>query len=267
MAFYGTSFIYDGVPCDQFDLEIYNIGGASQPAGKFSSAVSIIEESLNAKYKPMFLGTNMDKKMEISLVFGVKEQRIDEKIFLDENEQEQIASWLTGHNEYKYLEITQPILKDVRFKCICTSLEKIEVGMRTYGFAATFTCDGPYGYRYPQTFRYEIDGTKTILFDNISGHNGYYKPKLIYIPSSGGTFSIVNATDDDYAVRLTGLPGGTGRITMDNEHCILESANGVNLYPYSNFHFLRLKRGYNSLTVTARGTLILICEFPYNCGT
>lgn len=51
MAFWGNSFVFNDIPCDDYDLMLYDVGSTAQGSGNFASGVSIIEETLPSRYK------------------------------------------------------------------------------------------------------------------------------------------------------------------------------------------------------------------------
>ena len=79
-------------------------------------------------------------------------------------------------------------------------------------------------------------------------------------------FSIKNVTDNNREFKLTGIPTGSGNISLDSDHGVLTCTAGLNLYPYCNFKFPRLLRGDNELILTGTGTYTLTCAFPVNVG-
>ena len=266
MAFWGKSFAFNGCPCESFDLMIYDVGSETQSGNTFASVVTIMEESLPTRWKPVFYGVKHEKKLEFEIVFGVNQDRLDEENYLDRMEMEAIAVWLTGHDRYLPLEIEQDDMFHVRYKCMVTGLVAVEYGNIPWAMKATITCDGPYAYMSPFEFVYNISGTQTIRFLNESSHNGYYKPVIEYAPANGGDLEIVNETDGDRVFRLTGIPAAATTVVIDNENCVITNSADLNLYPCFNYRFFRLKRGYNTLTVTGNGVLKIKCEFPVNVG-
>lgn len=267
MAFWGCSFSFNGIPCDDYDLMMYSVDGTDFSAGKFATGVSIVEDTVSTRWKPYFYGTQLKDKLTFSIVFGVNQKRIDKQLFLTRYELEIIASWLTGHNEYMWLEIHQEDLEFVRYKCIATALEIVEIEKMPWALKATFTCDSPYAYMYPQTFEYQINGDTTISFHNESSHNGYYMPKIEFDLKGSQSFSITNHTDGDNICAFTDLPTVINKVIIDNDHCIVTTNDSsLNPYPYFNFKFMRFKRGVNELTVTGNGVMRIICEFPINVG-
>jgi len=266
MAFWGKSFIFNGIPCDDYDLMLYDIGSTSQSAGKFASPVSIIEETTSSRWKPYFYGVKFDKKLEFSIVFGVDQKRIDNEKYLDRYELETIACWLTGHDTYMWLEVEQSDLEYVRYNCMISNLEIVEFGNIPWALKATVICDSPYAYLYPQEFEFDINGSERISFYNESSHNGYFMPQIVISPSSGGNFTITNETDNNRVFSFTNIPNSISQINVDNDKCIISDDQDINMYPYFNFKFFRLKKGENILSVTGNGTLKFICEFPINAG-
>lgn len=266
MAFYGSSFIFDSVPCDNFELMMYDIDGASQTGGSFASTVTPVEETLPSRWKPIFYGMKFEGRLEFSIVFGANQRRIDEGRYLDRGEMDVIASWLTGVDGYRYLSIVQEDMLYVRYKCYISSLEIVEYGMVPWALKATVTCDSPYAYLYPHEYSYDIDGSALISILNESSLNGYYYPVIEFTRSSGNTLTIENQTDGGRTFTLERIPAAATVIRVDNDRRIITNNADLNLYGKCNFKFLGLKRGYNTLNVTGNGTLKIICEFPVNAG-
>lgn len=266
MAFWGSAFIFNEIPCEDFHLMVYDVGGEEQGEGRFASTVSVIEEAIGTRWKPYFYGVKFEKKLEFQMVFGVNQKRLDAGKYLDRYEIEGIASWLTGHDRYLWLEIEQDDMEYARYRCMISELSIIAYGNIPWALKATVTCDSPYAYMYPQEFVYEIEGNQRIEFYNESGHNGYYMPTVVIEPASGGNFAITNETDGGRVFQFSNIPTSVSRISVDNDHCVITNDKDLSLYPYFNFKFLRLKRGYNILNVTGNGRLIIQCEFPVNAG-
>lgn len=266
MAFWGTSFIYNDVPCEDFDLMIYDIGNEAQGSGAFASTVTIVESQMPTHWRSRVYGTRFEQKLEFEMVFGVNQHRLDNNMPLDRYELSAIASWLTGHDGYRWLSIVQEDMAYVRYKCIVSELQVVEYGMIPWALKATIVCDSPYAYMTPHEFSYSISGTTTIHFLNESSHNGYYMPKIEFQPSAAGNLSIVNQTDNGREFKITNIPASVTTLSVDNENGVITNSANLNLYSNFNYKFFRLKRGYNTLQITGNGMLKIICEFPVNAG-
>ena len=266
MAFWGGAFVFDGIPCEEFELMIYDIGNHTQSSRKFASTATIVEEKIASRYKPYFYGVTFDNKLKFTLVFGLNEQRVSANDFLTGQEMDTVASWLTGHSEYKWLEIIQPDMEFIRYRCMITDLEVIEYGWIPWAFKATVECDGPFGYERQTEHEYIISGNNQIHFENRSSYNGYYYPTLEIRINSGDKVVIENVTDNGRTLEFTGLPTSASDIKIDCGTGIITGSSGLNLYPYCNLKFLRLKKGENILNISYDGTIKFICEFPINMG-
>lgn len=266
MSFWGSRFVFDGIPSESFDLMIYDIGNNTQGRTEFSNVVSIKETSVGNRWRPLFFGTTFEKKTEIEMVFGITQERIDSQQFLDRQEMSYISSWLAGKEDYSWLEIQQDDMENIRYRCIVTSLEAISYGNIPVAFKARFTCDSPFAYLYPHEYTFSIDGEADVEVFNESTHNGFYYPDLEIDMTSGEHFSITNESDDGRLFAFSGLPVISGSIHVNNDTGVIMTESGENLYPYFNFQFLRLKRGANKLHITGSGTLKIKCEFPVSAG-
>lgn len=267
MAFWGCSFVFDGVPSSRYELMLYDIDSHTQSSGKFASTVSVVEDKIPGRWKPFFYGTEQEEKLSFTMVFGVNEERANVHEWLDRYELESVAAWLTGHSDYKWMQIFQDDMITVRYKCIVTSLEIVEFNMIPWALSMTVECDSPYAYKFPQTFEYAVSGSKSFVFFNESTHNGYYMPVTEIDITSGDTFEIINRSDNDRSFSFTSLPTAIKKLVVDNEHGVITTGDaGLNPYPYCNYKFFRLKRGENHLTVNGNGRLRIVCEFPVNVG-
>lgn len=178
MAFWGKSFTFNGVPCEDFGLMLYDIGEHRNSSGSFASTSTIVEDKTAKRCKPIFYGVKHDNKLEFSLVFGVNPNRLESHHHLDRGELDAIASWLTGHNEYHWLEFDQDDMMGIRYRAMITSLKVVEYGMLPWAFEATVVCDCPYAYQYPKVFEYDVEPGDKITFYNESSRNDYFYPKI-----------------------------------------------------------------------------------------
>ena len=271
MAFWGCSFIFDDIPCEEFDLMMYDIGSSSNNTGKFATGATIVEDKVSSRWKPFFYGTKYEDKLKVQLTFGVNTDRIEKQQHFTRQEMEEIAFWLTGHREYKWLSIMQDDMALIRYHCIVTSLETVEFGLEPYAMKATFECDGPYAYLPERDFVYTINNATNIQVNNISGHRGYFMPvfNMVFSGSGRRSLTIVNHSDGDRTTQFSDIPSGAASMRIDSDRQIITIENvGSNPYQYmaSPFNFPRLVNGINDLTVTGNGTLHVICAFPKNVG-
>lgn len=266
MSFWGTSFVFDGVPSEEYDLMMYDVDGSSDNSASYASGVSIIEETVGRRWKPYFHGVKFDKKLEFDIVFGVCQNRIDEEKYLDRYEMAEVASWLTGHHEYKKLMIDQPDMGHVFYNCMITDLSVINYGSLPWALRAKVTCDSPYAYMPESVSEYEILGSAQIMFDNLSSINGYLYPVIEFQSDRSGILSITNISDDMYTFSISNIPDSVSQINVDCDRCIISNDQGLNLYENCNYKFLRLKRGMNILNIKGNGTLVIRCEFPIDIG-
>lgn len=277
MAFYGCEFIFDGLPSTTYGLTIYDFGGISED-GSYSQP-DIIEDRTVLRSTPLHYGVVRNSPLVFNLTFGVSNERIDTNNWLDRWEMDAIAQWLTGHDDYKYLDIIQPDMDAMRYKCIITDLRYITYGKYPWGFECTVTCDSPYGYLRPDIYNANIDNSGFISIRGRAATKYYYPKVQIEIPSgafsgisssSESSITISNIYDESSVFKLSGLGHYTDTIIIDNENEIITSARGENMYAKFNGNFLRLNRGENKLFVECENckkcTVTITCEFPVNIG-
>ena len=265
MSYFGRAFVFDDIPCETYDLMMYDVASQDDDI-VIGGAAGIEDETIGGKWKPYFYGTTPGEKLEFDIVFGVNERRIDSEKFLDRWELAEVTTWLTGHPDYKWLFIDQPDANLYGYRCMITDLKVTRYGSVPWALTAHVTCDSPYAYLETKHVSYTINGTRTIEIYNESSLNTWYSPKIAFTRTSGTALSIRNAQDNNHGPAITGIPGSVTEISIDNEHCVIDNNQGVNLYAGFNFQFLRLARGYNTLTITGNGTVTITCEYPINVG-
>ena len=245
MGFYATSFSYDNVPSETYNLSIASIDDSGGVVGNGSGDVTIIEQFVFGRTVPYFFGVQYDNK----LTFPVSFYSQTEITALDAS---LIQYWLFGNQQYKKLSIIQQDMDQVYFNCIFTEPETIRFGNKIYGFSANCVCDSPFAWQYPKTVEYLFAGmftNDTVTFYNDNHYKGYLYPELtIYMPPKGRTFQIVNASDNDRMFEFEDLTGGDV-IHVNNDLCILTANSGDLLLPKFNKNFFRLVPGLNTLHV------------------
>lgn len=265
MSFYGSSFTFDGRSCEEFGLMLYDFDNTTQGSSAFAKE-KIYEDRVSHRHRSLFYGTNYEDGLEFKLVFGADEYAAAQKEEIDRQEMEVVSSWLTGQNGYKWLTIDQPDMEGLRYRCIMTDLEMVELGFSKWAFTCNVHCDSPFAYMLPQKFTYTISDSVDVTLCSRSSSNLPYFPALSINLESGGDVSIVNHSDHDRTFSMIGVPASVGQISLDGESGIILCESGLNLYQYCNFMFPRLVRGDNNLTISGNGTISFLCEFPVNVG-
>lgn len=265
MSYFGRAFMFDSVPCEAYDLMLYDIGNDDDDIS-VPSIGEIVDETVGDQWKPYFYGVKPADKLEFNIVFGVSETRLDEGKFLDRYEVAAVSTWLTGHKEYKWLFIDQPDMRPFGYRCMIKDMNIVQYGKVPWALKAHVICDSPYAYLEEMQTGITVSGTKQIEFFNASSLNDFYYPRITFMRTSGTAFSVKNAQDNNRGPSFTDIPSSVTSISIDNEHGVITNNQGINLYDRFNFQFLRLARGYNNLTIKGNGSLDIICEFPVNVG-
>ena len=260
MAFYGSSFLFDGTPGEEYGLRIANIGGFSQSQASFGSERSIQEDRINGRSTGIHYGVTANQALSFPISFTVcKDNR-----HLDRYEAAAVAMWLTGHNTYKQLSIDQPDMESVIYKCIITKLEAQEVGGWTVGFTATVTCDGPFAYLNWRDTVVSNTGTQSFVYRNMSNVRDYYRP-IIEIVSTGSQFSVVNENDGT-EFKMSGMTSVERHLRIDCQNQCMTSDVDDNPYAFLSGKFPSFACGDNKLKLTGNFTMTIHNEFPWNIG-
>ncbi len=254
-------FTFAGESSAMYGVMLYEFGGTGQSPVSFGNRASIVEDRTMGRIKPLHFGVNYHgKPLEFKLVFGALEP-------IDRYQMEDIAMWLTGHQDYQWLTIDQPDLERVAYRCLITELKPLHHGWLPVAFEASVVCDCPYAYGLPFRYQYQLSGEADVLIRNDGSAREYVRPTLLYQPLEGGELRIVNHSDGGREFRLGSLPTGALSIVIDNENEIIrETTAGYNLYVGFNLNFFRLAQGDNRLTLSGAGALSIEGRALYNTG-
>ena len=125
MAFWGDYFVYDGIPCTEFGLRLYEVNGVTPGEAKFSVASDISEDRVSSRYRPLFYGVTQNEPLSFKMVFGADKELANSGGFFDAWDREAISSWLSPL-DVTVLPIpateTQPLGNDSSFNVPAESL-------------------------------------------------------------------------------------------------------------------------------------------------
>lgn len=266
MAFWGTEFIFDGIPCSEYGLMVYHFGSNGQDDVSFQNG-EIVEDRIPGRYDALTYGLVQNQSLEYTLVFGANMESMDANESIDRYEVETIAAWLTGYKTRKWLTIIQDDMESFRYRCFISELKLITYGDMPWAFSCKVSCDSPFAYSLPEEYSYTVNGEEEVILFNRSSFNGFYRPKLEIAIHSGSSVSIQNLSDGNRTFQFTSLPGGKSLVIyIDNKNQVITDNMDLNLYPYFNMKFMRLVRGDNILKIKGNATVKFICEFPVNIG-
>ena len=128
MAFYGRSFIYDGVPSELYGLYIMDINADSISSSMGSSSMDILEQKIYRKATPYFFGSTPSPKLEFEFS-AYAEQELDAVQF------ELIQKWLFSSRTYKKFQIDQFDINDIYFNAILNEPKIQRIGNLIQGFS------------------------------------------------------------------------------------------------------------------------------------
>jgi phage-related protein len=245
MAFYGRSFIYDGVPSETYGLYISDIDANAVNQSMGSTSVEIREQKVYRRATPYFYGATPNTKLSFTFS-AFSEQEIDASLY------QLIQKWLFSSRSYKTFQIDQPDIQDIYFNAILNDPKTNRVGNLIQGFTCDVVCDSPYAFKFPKTTTYtytasDVDDTQVYYNESDDRYSYLYPSSLVVTMNNvGSEFSITNETDSDRVVSFTGL-SASEVLTISPSLQTISSSTGLTRLSNSNKKFLRLLSGENSL--------------------
>ena len=258
-------FSFDHIDCRAFGLRLLTFDPMAGATEQSSTTFDVLEDRSLRKRTPFHYGIDQTDPLSFEMTFGSIEPIRRDKVA-------EITAWLTGHQQYKWLEIHRDDLEHVRYKVIIPRLELTVLNGDVYGFRASVQCDGYLAYGYPKTFTATVNGTKDVRIINPSSYNGFIKPYTEVLLKSGSTsFSVVNKSDSnrEFCIKLPRALGIDVTFKIDNESFVVEcsAAQITNVYEcIKEFKEFRFVRGINDLELRGNGNRKQVCEFLYQVG-
>lgn len=262
IAFYGDKFIFNGIPSEEYGLIIYDIGDKkNSDDNKLGTDIKIIEDRISRKLKPLHYGVTMDSPLTFPITFGSFE-------YLDRYDIDVIGRWLTGHSQYKYLDIIQDDMVYRRYKCLMNNFKVVTITGMPVAFTCDVTCDSPFAYSYPTECVYNVTTTNQFNCLNQSSYNGNYYPNMNIQVRGGDSISIINQSDNNREFKIEALSSYSGLVlNIDGDAQIIKSSNDLyKPYQHFNYNFFRLVQGNNRLTITGNCIITVQNEFPIAIG-
>lgn len=263
MSFYGSSFSFNGISCEEFGYMLYDFHTTEQGASSFASGTKIHEDRVPNRIRSIYYATTEESPLEFTLIFGANEHAANAGEPIDRQEMEVAAHWLMNLDGYKWLIIDQPDLYGIRYRCIITDLKMLEYAGNKWAFSCKVHCDSPYAYTMPQTFSYQFHGTTHVNLHSRSTVNQPYYPEIELTMSQGQSCSIGIG---DMVMTFQNVPNTPETFMINCETGIVSSVTGTNPYQYFNFVYPSLRPGLNKIVLTGEGIVKLTCSFPVNVG-
>jgi phage-related protein len=246
MAFWGKTFIYDGVDSSYYDLKIVNFDTGT----KDSDAGSTSEPQLKwirRRTRAFSYGSIQNQSVSIEMTIGRED-------IIYGDDRNLIESWLL-RKKFLPLQIMQDDLSYVVFNVQFTKAENKYIGNLQRGMTLHGVADSPFGFTSPKTYTKTftsggIENYSWNLFIDSADVDDYIYPSMVFVTNGLGTsFQLINSSDDNRTFLFTGLQSNE-IMTVDNDLKLLSSNTG--LLRSTNFigkNWFRLKSGVNALNV------------------
>lgn len=256
MAFYGLNFIFDGVPSENYGLQIVNFDNG-MVNNTFGVQIEEVQDMVSKRHSPYHYGIKYDNMLTFTMKVARQEA-------FDAFDKQAIGQWLFGHQQYKWLQVVQDDLEDIWFKCILKNPQTIDIANNTYGFTFEVVCDAPWAWTDEYNYNYRINGSQNISFENISDDNNYLYPIITYA-TTDTNFSIINKTDSSRLFAFSSLDLGEN-LVINNNFQTIETDSSEKRINNFNLKWFRLLPGQNELTVLGTGSMLLTMRFPKKVG-
>jgi phage-related protein len=245
MSFYAANFIFNGVPSENYNIQILKFEqGTSVEDSSAGGTTEIVSKWIYKKQKPYLFGTTQNQALEFDLTIGSKDG-------ISAIDRSKISSWLLSKSTFLPFQICQDDVEEIIFNVIFTTATYKYIGGLCFGMTLHGVCDAPWGFTTERSLSYSfaIDAIQDFDFDfyNDSDSSAYNYPKIEFtLNSLGSNFQIINYTDNDRTFLFTGLDAYEN-ISIDNDLKVMTSSTGFYRLSCFNKNWFRLLPGINSL--------------------
>lgn len=171
-----------------------------------------------------------------------------------------ILSWLIGRKKFKPIQFQDGDNDEFIHYCIFTSAKTIWVNGRCHGFRLTAQFNSPFARGESTIITIPKAGMYSMQLNNQSDiMDDYTYPTVTF---TGGSIDIINVTDDQNRHFTFSGVDPEETVTVDNEVRHISSTNGgAKLDNFTSRNWLRLRKGYNTLLITASGEATITCPY------
>ena len=251
MGFWASSFQFDGIPSETYNLTISN--GLSQ------STTNSVELNTLGSNNVKLLTENILRRPTEYLYFSQQfpplefDASITANTKLTAKDGQLIQKWLFGQLTYKPLQIIQDDMDQIYFNCFLIKPMILRVGNEIIGFDFTVHCDSPFGGKtFPKILSYDYPDdviSTSFNFFNDTDNTYYSYPSLsITMNNIGGKITLTNVQDNNRQFQLTGLLANEV-ITINNDLQIITSSLGLSRLGNFNLNWFRLLPNLNTILV------------------
>lgn len=240
MGFKGIKFVFNGIPCEQYDLMIASIGD-SKDSSSCGTISEIIKDKTSRQKEYSVYGVNHSEPLKIDITFFSKE-------FISRQKFGAIQKWLEVPY-YAKLQIVQEDMQDSFYYCMFTKIEARYFGSNIIGLSATMECNSPWSYSDNKVILLnDLTGKNRIAFFNATDDYSYIYPIVTIKTEVSGNLVIKNTSDKDRTLEIKGLQA-KDEFVIDNDLQVIKTINGLDVFPKCNHKWLRLVSGQNILEV------------------
>lgn len=261
---YGSSFIYDGICSDTYNLLLCSFESANEESNMGLDTEILYDVSSSSikryEYNIKYSGT-----ISLEMTLAKKDFTYFTRIEIRE-----ICKWLTGKKSSAWLSILDEEFDDLNYKARVTSISKKKIGGNVAGLIIKWENSSPYAYTSEYTYEYTISQNDYLIsfFNDSDDINNYLYPYVeIRAFQNIDRLSIVNTSDNNRLTRINNIVYNE-IITMDNENGVIHTnIHDKKILPlFETRKWLRFISGENILKVNGNCNLKISCRFPRKVG-
>lgn len=231
-------------------------------------SMTTIEEYIGHDPVPVYLGQKYSDKLRLRITLLKNPCVYYDDPSFTEKDCRGILRLLTGAKNYRWLKlITQEPDEDLWYRARTVSVSYERIGSRVVGIILGLECDSCFAWSKEYAITVNVvAGQHFYIYNNTDDLNDYVYPVIEAVPSSSGTISVSNLSDNRWLTEIRNVRQGE-RITLDSKHQIISSDLSHDLLLDDfNLGWFRLAPGQNEYVSGSDMTILMKYRVPRKVG-
>lgn len=229
--------------------------------------LNVLEEFIGNNPVPVYLGHEYQSKLAFNMSI-VKNPCVYDDLYYTERECRLILRQLTGKRGYQWTKIiNNDIDEDLWYRTKIVNVTYEKVHGRVGGIILQIVCDSQFAWSTEYNITINAKSNVSFyIFNNTDDLNNYIRPYVTIRPSSAGSITLTNVSDNSWVTKIDNLKAKE-TITIDNKNETISSDKTHDLLLNDfNLKWIRLVPEMNLYTCNKNAIITFQYRVPRKVG-
>lgn len=249
---YGRDFLFgDTFRASDYQLYPASFSITANDEEETGIGIETTEEYISDNPIPVYIGQKYSDKLKPTICL-TKDSCITDDEYFSEHDCRAILRQLIGQRGYQWMKlVSDEPDEDLWYRSRIVSVKYQRVNGFVAGIILDMECDSQFAWSTEKNITVDaLANTPFYIYTQTDDLYNYIKPFVTIVPKVNGNLSLVNRSDNNWAVTLTGVRNGE-TITYDTKNQVIDGSRNASgqavtkFLDYSNCHFPRMVDGKN----------------------